>query len=990
MPKRFPLRISALLLLLAGSMFASEHRGVVQFGGLPVPGATVTATQGDKKVTAITDDTGVYTFKDLADGTWTVEVQMLVFDPVKREIAVPANAEQATWDLKAQPISTFPATAAAQAEKAPAASVAVAAAPVKGKAGFQKAEVKASAPANQIPAEPPAPAGDANQSATDAFAINGSVNNGAASAFGQSAAFGNARKGVGGMIHGGLGVMLDNSYLDARSFSLTGQDTSKPVYNHLQVTGNLGGPLVIPHLNIGKNWNFFLGYQLTRNRNASVQPGLMPTVSERAGNIAPGIVVPASRISPQASALLALYPLPNFTSNSGYNYQVPLTGTAHQNGIQTRINKTIDQKNQAYGVFAWQTSENTNENLFGFVDATAVTGYNATLNFSHRFGSKFFAHFQYQFSRYSVTTTPFFANRENISGQAGITGNNQAPINWGPPQLSFSSGIASLADAQDSAVHNQTGAFTYDTYWSHRSHNVTWGADYKRQQFNNISQQNPRGSFYFNGAATGNDFQDFLLGIPDTSSIAYGNADKYFRSSLYDAYITDDWRVGRGLSINVGARWEYSAPITELYGRLVNLEIAPGYSAVTPVVAANRMGKAFPDSLVAPDKRQIQPRVALSWRPFPDSSMVIRAGYGIYANTSVYQSIASQMAQQSPLSKTFSVANSSADPLTLANGFNASPLTTQNTFAIDRNFRVGYAHNWQISMQRDLPGSLVLIATYLGIKGTRGVQEFLPNTYPSGAANPCPTCPSGYVYMTSNGNSTRESGQVQLRRRLHNGFTASATYTFAKAIDDAALGGRGQGGSVIAQNWLNLAGERGLSNFDQRHLLTSELQYSSGTGLRGGTLMGGWRGRLLKEWTLVTQIKAGTGLPETPVYTPGVVSGTGVSGSIRPNYPGAPLYAAPAGRYLNPAAYATPSPGQWGNAGRDTITGPNQFGINQSMSRTFRLTDRFNADLRIDATNALNHVVIGAWNTNVSSSQFGLPVNANPMRSLQATLRVRF
>jgi hypothetical protein len=336
------------------------------------------------------------------------------------------------------------------------------------------------------------------------------------------------------------------------------------------------------------------------------------------------------------------------------------------------------------------------------------------------------------------------------------------------------------------------------------------------------------------------------------------------------------------------------------------------------------------------------------------------------------------------------VANSSADPLTLANGFNASPLTTQNTFAIDRNFRVGYAHNWQLSVQRDLPGSLVLIATYLGIKGTRGVQEFLPNTYPSGAANPCPTCPSGYVYMTSNGNSTRESGQVQLRRRLHNGFTASATYTFAKAIDDAALGGRGQGGSVIAQNWLNLAGERGLSNFDQRHLLTSELQYSSGTGLRGGTLMGGWRGRLLKEWTLVTQIKAGTGLPETPVYTPGVVIGTGVSGSIRPNYTGAPLYAAPAGRYLNPAAYATPSPGQWGNAGRDSITGPNQFGINQSMSRTFRLTDRFNADLRIDATNALNHVVIGAWNTNVSSSQFGLPVNANPMRSLQATLRVRF
>ena len=164
------------------------------------------------------------------------------------------------------------------------------------------------------------------------------------------------------------------------------------------------------------------------------------------------------------------------------------------------------------------------------------------------------------------------------------------------------------------------------------------------------------------------------------------------------------------------------------------------------------------------------------------------------------------MAQQSPLSKSLSVQNSPANPLTLANGFNASPSTTTNTFAIDPNFRVGYSQNWQLSVQQDLAGSMVVTATYLGIKGTRAAQVFLPNTYPAGAVNPCPACPAGYAYMTSNGNSTREAGQVQLRRRLHNGFTASLQYTFAKAIDDAALGGRGQGGQVIAQNWLNLSG----------------------------------------------------------------------------------------------------------------------------------------------------------------------------------------
>ncbi len=71
------------------------------------------------------------------------------------------------------------------------------------------------------------------------------------------------------------------------------------------------------------------------------------------------------------------------------------------------------------------------------------------------------------------------------------------------------------------------------------------------------------------------------------------------------------------------------------------------------------------------------------------------------------------------------------------------------TFAVDPNFRVGYAQAWQLSVQRDLPAALQLTATYLGIKGTRGVQQFLPNTYPVGAANPCPACPSGFVYQTS-------------------------------------------------------------------------------------------------------------------------------------------------------------------------------------------------------------------------------------------------
>lgn len=592
-------------------------------------------------------------------------------------------------------------------------------------------------------------------------------------------------------------------------------------------------------------------------------------------------------------------------------------------------------------------------------------------------------------------------------------------MNWGPPSLTFSSGISGLSDGQAAFNRNQTSAISYSLFWFHSPHNVTFGADYRRQQHNDLGQQNARGSFTFTGAAAGSDFADFLLGVPDTSAIAFGNADKYFRSGMYDAYANDDWRINPELTLNWGLRWEYGSPITEKYGRLVNLDIAPGFSAVDPVLATDPAGpltgEKYPDSLIQPDRHAVEPRLSIAWRPISGSSMVVRAGYGVYYNTSVYQQIALQMAQQAPLSKSLSVANSPADPLTLANGFNASLATTPDTFAVDPNFRVGYSQNWQASVQRDMPGALVMTATYMGIKGTRGMQEFLPNTYPVGAENPCPACPSGFVYLTSNGNSTREAGVLQLRRRLQSGFTATLQYTYSKSIDDdAVLGGGsavatvssgpGNGGAaastvtsgssaqaapMIAQNWLDLSAERGLSTFDQRHLLNLQMQYTTGMGIHSGTLLGGWKGALFKEWTVATQVNAGSGLPLNPVYLE-AVPGTGVTGPIRPEYTGAPLYAAPVGMALNPEAFTTPIPGEWGNAGRDTIRGPAQFSLNASLGRTFRVSDRLSLDLRVDSTNALNHVNYASWATTINSTQFGLPTTANAMRSLQTTLRLRF
>jgi hypothetical protein len=1056
-------RYGLLVLASCGLLSAAEHRGLVKFGGLPVPGATVIATQGEKSVTAVTDPQGAYTFKDLADGNWTIKVEMLCFAPVEREVVVAPNAPSPEWELKLLPFDEIKASAPPPPPSTPAPAVTsssngtataktetatvAAAAPKpsskkapklpKGVAppqaantasGFQRAEANASStagkapvdtPATNAPAETtPAPASASTSQANDGYLINGSVNNGASSPFAQSAAFGNNRRGRGSLYNGGLGLVFDTSAWDARTYSITGQDTPKPGFSHVQGVANFGGPIKIPRLVPRNGPNLIMNYQWTRNRNATNSPGTrMPTAAERIGdfsqslnalgqpvklvdptNGAPfaGNVIPQNRISPQALSLLSFYPLPNFTS-SQYNYQIPLVGSTHSDALQVRMGKGIGRKNNVTGNFGMMSTRSDSTSVFGFVDTTRSLGYQLTTSWTHRFSMRTFGTLQYQFSRQTSRLVPFFAGRYDVAGAAGITGTNRDAANWGPPQLIFSSGIASLSDSNTSAQRNQTHGLTPSLFWAHGAHNFTFGGDYKRLQVNPVTQSDPRGTFNFSGAATGgSDFAGFLLGVPDASSIAYGNADKYYRLSTYAAYVTDDWRVSPSLTLNIGMRWEYGAPVTEKYGRLVNLDITPGFAAISPVVAYNPVGSLtgqhYADSLLTPEKTGYEPRIGMSWRPMLASSMVIRGGYGIYRDTSVYLPIAARMAQQSPLSRTLSL-NNQVDPLTLANGFYLPPNATTNTFAVDPRFRAGYAQNWQLSLQRDLPGSLVMTATYLGIKGTRGQQQFLPQTYPSVVGGPCPTCPTGYQYLTSNGNSTRESGQLQLRRRLHNGITASVNYTWSKSIDNAALGGsvpgRPASATVIAQDWLNLSGERGLSPFDQRHLLNLQAQYTSGMGLKGGSLMDGWRGRIMKDWTFLTTITIGSGLPLTPIYGT-ITRGTSVANSIRPDYTGASIYDAPPGLFLNPAAVTAPREGQWGNAGRNSIEGPGQFTLNASMARTFRFTDRLNADFRLDSTNALNHVTYPSWNVVASSSQFGLASTANAMRTVQATMRLRF
>ncbi|QHN05628.1 carboxypeptidase-like regulatory domain-containing protein [Granulicella sp. WH15] len=1009
-----------VLLAMPVTAFAAEHHGRVLFNGVPVPGASVAATSGSKQVATVTDVQGLFQFADLADGEWTIRVAMQGFATEEQTIRINQAAAASSFELKMLSMAEVLASAKRIAPPLVPAPLPTA------KAKDSKVEKE------ETPPPSPASSREAERS-SDGMLINGSENNAATSKYSISQAFGSRRPGAKGLYTGSVGAQINASPFDARPYSLTGLAVPKASYSRINGVATLGGPLKIPHL-MRDGPNFFVGYQWTRDTSASTLSGLVPTEAQRGGDLLetstpdgqpvtildPATGLPISgpvAVSEQAKALLALYPLPNLAGNTRYNYQTQVLTDTHTDALQSRMDRGFGRRDQVYGGFAFRSVRADSENLFHFRDVTNTLGIDSNVHWSHQLPHQVLLETGYRFTRLRTQVRPYFQDRQNVSGDAGIMGNEQSSTNWGPPDLSFSSGLSGLSDAQSAFNRNRTDAFSTEATWTHRRHTVAFGGDLRRQQFNQFSQQNARGAFTFTGAATqgagstGSDLADFLLGVPDTSQIAYGNADKYFRQTVYDLFVNDDWRVRPELTISTGLRWDYGAPITELKGRLVNLDIAPGFSAAMPVLGSDPTGPitkvAYPSSLVRPDRRKFEPRLGIAWRPLPTVALVVRAGYGIYVDTSVYLASAQLMAQQSPLSKSINVSNSANCPLTLANGFLDCAGTTADTFAIDPNFRVGYAQSWRLAVQQDLPGALVMTATYLGTKGTRGPQEFLPNTDAPGAATLCADCPRGFTYQTSNGNSIRHAAEVQLRRRLRSGLTATLDYVYAKSIDnDSMLGGAGYVSSTpasssasavasaassatIAQNWLDLRAERSRSSFDQRHLLKLTAQYTTGMSLHGGAFFSGWRGTLLKQWTIASELSAGTGLPQTPIYLT-AVPGTGVTGTVRPDLTGAAIYTGGAGYHLNSAAFAAPAAGQWGGAGRYSIEGPSALTLDSSLARNFRMRDPFNLDVRVDATNALNHVVYTGWNTIINGTTFGLPANTKAMRSLQISGRLRF
>jgi hypothetical protein len=866
--------------------------------------------------------------------------------------------------------------------------------------------------------------------------------------------------------HGMLYLSDDTSTLDATSYSLTGLATPKASYNQTHFGALLGGPLNIPKIfNGGNKWFFFAGWNGTRGSTPYDAFSTVPTAAERSGDFSAATyqdgrpvqifnpatgqqfqtngqfnVIDPSLISSSAKVLLPFIPLPNLNSTT-QNFHYVTSGSSTSDSVNFRLihnfgsgggpglinfggpgggagggGRRRAQNNINFGL-NWTRNSTTIVSPFPSLNGgNSLQGLNASAGWTYGRGRATNT-FRVNYNHNHVETTNLYANVQNVAGDAGIGGVSTNPFDWGIPGISFNT-FAGLSDPTPRRELDQTYTVSDTIVWSRGKHNWRFGGDYRRILQSFRSAKNAEGSFVFTGFATsqfastggaavadtGFDFADFLLGLPQQTTLQSGTNSYNFRANSFDVYAQDDFRFRSNLSFNLGLRYEYNGPYTEANNQITNLNVGTDFTSAQPVVPAGAvlpsttsgLATSSTPSLINADRNNFAPRIGIAWKPMKET--VVRAGYGINYNLAQYGAIVQNFAFQPPFAITSTNVSSLSNVLTFQNGFPATNGSVTNNFAVDPNYRLGYVQIWNLDIQRQLPGGVVMNLDYNGSKGTRlDVERAITIT----GVQP-------FIYESSAGNSLYDAASIRLRKRLAHGIGISGSYTYSKSIDDASsIGG---GGTVVAQNPFDIAADRGLSSFDQRHKFTGNWIYELPFGETRRFARRGPLSHVLDGWQWSGDFTIGSGLYFTPrVLGNSVDINRGVSGSLRANVTGAPLSLgnSTTREWFNTAAFCSPeTPGSstpasgttcvnpngtsFGDAGRNIIEGPGQVTFDMTLAKIITIKESRALELRIQAANVFNTAHFAGINTVVNSFTFGEVTSVGSMRRVTLLARFRF
>ena len=829
--------------------------------------------------------------------------------------------------------------------------------------------------------------------------------------------------------HGSIFWTGSNSALNAEPFSLRGQPQNQPASGSNRFGITLMGAPFIPGLvkPSGKD-TVFLTLSGVRNSSPLDEYGTVPTYAERTGTI-PGLANPITPV-PQAVALLKYIPEPNLPGDV-QNYHLLSTAQSNTTQAGIRYMRGIGANASPFGAFGgrggggqrsqqsqglrqsvnfnynWAHTATDNVNIFPQLGGkTASDSYSVQAGYTLGY-RKLTSIFNANWNRANSHASNFFTNSTDIATQLGILGPggnplNASSLNYGLPSVTLSS-FTGLSEQQPRFSISQTITISETLAWMHGKHNFRFGGDYRRVHHDFLGGSNATGSFYFTGFYTGSSFGDFLLGVPQETSLDSSSAKTYLRDNVFELYAQDDWRMRSNLTLNYGVRYEFFAPYTEKDNHLSTILTNPsgGFTTVSQVQAGSASG--LPDSLVYPFRLAFAPRLGIAWRPA--KQMVVRAGYGINYTTSSYANFAGIMALQPTFANLqtneagSACASSGPRCLSIANGFPAPNLV--GNYALDPHYPLPYVQVWNVDIQKTLPWGMVMNAGYNGSRGGNLDETIAPRaTAISPLTNPGNVL---FNYEEAVAFSRFNSGTLRVNKRLSSGIAVGANYQYSHSIDDA--GSVGGTSTVVAQNWQDILAEEGNSSFDVRHKVSGNYLFELPFGKDKYWFTSGVSSHILEGFSISGTFTFASGTALTPAYQATINDvARGIAGTERPDrVPGVSLTAGGGSikHWFNTAAFTAPTPDTFGNAfgtaSRNSIPGPGTIQNNMSLSKTVQLGETRSFELRATASNVFNTVQYSGVNTTLftgleaaTHSPFGQVTSVGAMRSLQFNARFRF
>ena len=826
--------------------------------------------------------------------------------------------------------------------------------------------------------------------------------------------------------HGNVFEFIRNSSLDARDY-FEDPTQKKASFKQNQFGGTLGGPILKDKL------FWFADYQGTRIRNPQTFVSSIPTLAERTGDFsAPGepIIydpatgspsdpatrlpfagnkIPPGRINSVALAYANLYPTPQ--TGQGNNFTISPTERDRVDQGDIRLDYNLSQSDQVFVRYSKSSRTDIRPApLPGLANGgNSSTGVGnedtdgASIGYTHTITQKTINELRIGFNYVHIRRGVPESGNALPPAELRIPGVPDDPRVNGLTLFS-PNGFRRLGDPNfaPTILASQERQITDVLTLVRGPHTIKLGGEIRWSQFNISQEASPRGRFSFSGQFTrnpgvdgsGSSLADMLLGLPISANIstviAMGN-----RQHTPSLFVQDDWKVKRRLTLNLGLRWDYFAPITEAHNRQSNFDYATG-----TLIQAGKNGAS--DALTTADKANFSPRIGFAWTPTASTDTVVRGAYGIFFSGQEIRTAAPlQLAYNLPFFYEPSFVSDGSTPvITVSQGFpplNPSQAINPGVTSVSPHLHTPYYQSWNLAVQHALPSAISLEVAYAGSKGThlQGVtdpnQDPVPGPDDVQARRPYPQFGS-FTAIQNRASSIYHSLQVKGEKHLSHGLYFLSAFTYSKAINDLP---EICCNFPFPQNSYDTAAERAVADFDQKlrwvFSFDYELPFGGSRSHINNRLLdavaGGWH--LGGIYTLASGFPFSAALGFDP-------SNTGSQGLMRPNQlrdGNLPSDQRTPNLWFDIHAFEAPPGFAFGNARRNNLIGPGQNVFDWSLRKEFRVTESQRLEFRSEFFNAFNHPNFAQPDNFIDDGPGVAGVItevAIPMRQIQFGLKYRF